>query len=208
MPRRPPLPCGVWFCPVPMRLLWPIKAVSLDRIGAIYGRSRPEIERRARQLGLWDDRRHRAELVYSVAEFRRMWLDPKMTKPKIGARFGMNRAQVWQHAQRLGLPPRKPGRVFVHVFGADFDALWRAGVLAREMARHYGCSVSLISHEAARRGLPRRTRSMPQGRTMLQYRLAQTAAETTAALHLSEMVDLPFVRPRKTPVPAPEGRAA
>lgn len=188
MPRKPALPCGSWFCPVPLRLLWPIKAVPLADVAACYGRSRQEMERRAHMLGIWGLRPHGRVALYSVAEFKRLWLDPGMTKARIAARFGMARVQVQLHARRLGLPPRRTGAPPVYTFGPEFDAMWRARVMAREMASVYGCAPTLIHKEAERRGYGPRGRAGPR-LTLAQFRLAETARAEQAALRLAEMVD-------------------
>jgi hypothetical protein len=189
MPKKPALPCGTWFCPVPLRLLWPIKAVPLTRIGACYDRSRMEMERRARILGIWDQRRHGRVPVYSVAEFTRLWLDPSLTRARIARRFGMTKAQLWLHSQRLVLPARRTGAPPVYAFGPEFDAMWKARVMAREMARVYGCHATLIHKEATRRGHAPRGKTGPRKLTLAQYRMKVEADRTAAAMVLSEMVD-------------------
>jgi hypothetical protein len=185
-----------------LRLLWPIKAVRVADIGAVYGRSKSEMDRRAVMLGIWSDRRHPQIPVYSVAEFTRLWLDEAVSRPRIAARFGMSLLQVWVHAQKLGLPDRKAGRKRSVAFGPLFASMWQAGVLRREMARHFCCSLALIGIEADRQGLQRRVRGVSQPKlTLIQFRewqigqaMARHAAEEQAVLLLSEMVDLPTRR--------------
>lgn len=202
MPRRPALPCGVWFCPVPMRILWPDNAFLQERIGAVYECSRSEVARRAVQLGIWEARKHPKTPVYSVAAFRAAWMDPSLPKGRIAQMFGLTRLQVYLHAKGMGLPSKKVGRLPIFDFGPDFSAMWSDGVLQADMARHFGCSLALIGIEADRRGLPRRSRVGPRNQiTLAQWRelqlgraMAVQAAETAAALELFEMVDLAMKR--------------
>lgn len=185
MPRKPAMPCGVWFCPVPLRLLWPIKAIRVADIGAIYGRSKSEMDRRAVALGIWEDRAHPRVPVYSASEFRRMWLDASIPRREVGARLGMTVLQVYLHAKAMGLPRRRGGCKPSVVFGPLFAEMWRAGVLQRDMSRHFGCSLALIGIEADRQGLERRSRSGPrQSLTLAQFwewRLGQMMAARVAA---------------------------
>lgn len=160
MPKRPHMPCGTRFCPVPLRLLWPIKEVRVRAIGAIYDVTTPEIDRRAEQIGIYAERPHRRVMVYSKSEFRRLWADQTMSLRQIGERLGMVPRVVQLHARRLGLPTRKCGQKPTYAFDADFDALWAAKVSCQDMARHYGgCSKALIGVEAKRRNLPPRIRA-------------------------------------------------
>jgi hypothetical protein len=189
MPRKPDMPCGIWFCPAVLRMLWPVKAIRLAEIGACYSRSRIEMERRARMLGIWDQRAHGVVPVYSVAEFTRLWLDPSLTRAAIAKRFGMTKAQLWQHSQRLGLPARRNGAPPTYQFGPEFDAMWHGRVLGREMAKVYGCAATLIHKEAERRGHPARGKRGPRKLTLGEWRMKAVAEETRAAMVLAEMVD-------------------
>lgn len=160
MVKSIPKPCGIRFCPVPLRLLWPLKAVKVRDIARLYGVGVSEIERRAEQIAIYNQRPHRRVMVYSKTEFKRLWDDQMLTLEQIGDRLGMLPRVATLHARRLGLPERKCGQKPTYTFDADFDALWRAKVSCQDMARHYGgCSKSLIGVEARRRKLPPRPRA-------------------------------------------------
>lgn len=192
MPRRPTLTCGQYFCPAPLRLLYPIKAVPAASVARIYGCGLSEVERRAHKLGVFDLRPHRRVMVYSAAAFRAAWADPDLTVAEIAARFGMLDLVAGQHARRLGLPPRIGGAPRA-AFGPAFDRHWRDGVRTRVMAAIYGCHPDTVLREARRRGLSRRKRGSAKlgADHLLQQVLARSAAETHAALRDSEMIDPP-----------------
>jgi hypothetical protein len=170
--------------------------LRLVRVAAIYGCTLPEVERRAERLGIAGQRPHRRTPVYSVPAFRQLWLDPSLSLAEIGARLGMVKRSVSIHARRLGLGPRQTGRRATVVFDALFDRMWLDDVTTGAMAAHYGCSRSNIGHEARRRGLPGRARTMPGRKTLAQFQEAQLGRAMARhakieqdALRLSEMVD-------------------
>lgn len=199
MPKRPPLPCGPYFCPAPLRLLWPDDGIRARDIAALYGCSLSELERRAHRLDVWEQRRHRRTMVYSMSEFRRLWADQSVSTDEIGRRLGMVKRVVQAHARKLGLPRRTTGRKPVYPFDDLFEVMWREGVIAREIATVYGCAASLVGKEAERRGLPRRQRKagwLVNSKTLAEFRqwqlrqaLAASAASEQAALRRAEMVD-------------------
>lgn len=170
MGKRLRMPCGRRFCPAAIRMLWPIKTVKVADIARLYGVTVSEIDRRAEEITIYDQRPHRRVMAYSKTEFRRLWADSSITLEDIGNRIGMLPRVVTIHARKLGLPPRKCGQKPTYTFDEDFDALWRAKVSCEDMARHYGgCSKSLIGVEAKRRKLPPRPRSgklVPIGRVL------------------------------------------
>lgn len=203
MPRKPPMPCGPYFCPAALRMLWPVKAIRVAGIGAIYGCGISEIERRAHKQGIFDQRPHRRVMVYSPAAFRAAWADPDLTMEAIAERFGMLYEICSLHARRLGLPPRRGGAPRA-VFGPGFDTIWRAGVKTAVMATLYRCHPDTVLREAARRKLKNRRKGEARlgaddlAALILRSGLRVLAEETTEALKLSDLVDV--VRKRGAPV--------
>lgn len=173
-------PCGRRFCPAPMRLLWPIKPIRVREIAAVYGVTGPEIDRRAEELGITDERPRRRTMKYSKQEFRALWADPSLTLEDIGQRLCMVPRVCTKHARQMGLPWRKGGAKPVYRFDDDFDAMWGARVSCREMAAYYGnCSKSLIGFEAKRRKLaprPRAGKLTPIGRFLEDRATARFSA--------------------------------
>lgn len=192
MPRKPALPCGIYFCPVPMRILYPLKTVSLATLMGIYGCQFSEIERRAHKLGIFDQRPHRRVMIYSPAAFRAAWADPDLSVVEIGKRFGIAACNVGQHAKRLGLPQRPRGAQR-GAYGAGFDWMWRNGVATKVMAAVFDCHPDSILREALRRGLPRRKRgtARPCADDPVQIALARDAVVVRMAFAMAEMVDAP-----------------
>lgn len=181
MPRRPPLPCGIWFCPVPLRVLYPDASVPVALIGAIYSVGLSEVERRAHRLGVFHLRPHRTVPRYSRAAFAAMWRDRNLTVREIARRMGLGEHTVAMHARRLGLGKRSGGARRV-AFGADFAALWLSGLRTGDLAQFYGCHPDTILREALRQGLPRRVRlpSRPGLDDLREWRLARAMAEDAA----------------------------
>ncbi|MES8537217.1 hypothetical protein U6X77_12470, partial [Cutibacterium acnes] len=73
-----------------------------------------------------------------AAAIRRVWLDPNLSTAEAAARVGLARSNLWRRAKALGLPPRKVGNQFSITDDARFAAMWRAGVLGRDIAAHFG----------------------------------------------------------------------
>jgi hypothetical protein len=109
----------------------------------------------------------------SVSEFRKMWFDPGLTLADIGAALGICERAVWQRAHHRGLPART-GVMGLRreQFDDEFPAMWRYGVMAEEIAAHYGVSVSACHMKARRAGVSRddRITRWNPGRTMAEFR--------------------------------------
>lgn len=196
MPYRPPMPCGVYFCPAPMRMLWPVADMPQKQIGAVYGVTWAELARRADRLGIEDQRPKRRSPSYSAVEFKRLCADEAFTIRQIAARLNMEMQGVRKHARRMGLPPRKGGRRASVQWPADFAAMWLANVGAPEIAERLGCHATMISRKARKMGLPDRRATRWNIITIADYRalqlrnaLAARAREEQAALRNAEMVD-------------------
>jgi hypothetical protein len=207
MAHRPPQPqpgtaCAHAFCPVPIRILWPVKGIRVAAIAAVMRVTDSVIWRRSELLGIYDQRPRRRVVKVSRPAFAALWADRSLTLAEIGERIGgLHPVNVGELGRRLGLPPRIGGQKPRVKFGPEFDAMWRDGVSTRAMARFFGCSQPNISKEARRRGLAKRVQY--PGRpvlTLAEFReaalaralsraLARSAAETQAALRDSEMVD-------------------
>lgn len=192
--------CGQGFCPAALRMMWPIRAI---RVGEIAGMARvtpATIWTRVEQLGITGQRPGKRKHRYSPALLRALWADDSLSLAEIGARLGgMHPVNVGKRGARLGLPPRRLGPKPSVEIGPEFDLMWSMGVKSQEIARFYGLSQPRISRIVRGRGLQLRIPPAPQGRLTLAHfrewqlgqRMAQGAAETRAAMVLSEMVDAP-----------------
>lgn len=103
------------------------------------------------------------------SEIRRVWLDDSMPSEEAAASIGLKRATLWRRAKCLGLPSRKSGRREA-IPAADLRMLWNAGVLARDIADHYGCQEDSIGQAARRLGLPKRKPGPKSRQTLSQYK--------------------------------------
>ena len=186
---KPKLPCGIHFCPVPMRLLWPIKAIRIIEIASVYGVGIPETTRRAERLKIADQRKRRREPRYSQVEFRKLWADESLRVRDIAAHFGLLTRVVEAHAVRMQLPQRRKGQPRIYAFPADFAEMWAAGVPAKEIAEIVGCCLALVSTEARRRKLPRRKKCRGGKVPMLAYQMEKSAKDERAQWAVAEMVD-------------------
>lgn len=135
----------------------------------------------------------------SEAEFRRMWLDPRISTREIGERLGISYQAVSHRAKVRGLPPRKGANVTARKRAIECDAfaaMWRANVSLADLTRHFGCCHVTISNTARRMGLGPRSANRWNTITLsdfwsapLREALAERAREEQAALRLAEMVD-------------------
>ena len=205
MAHRPAQPqpgtrCAHAFCPVPIRILWPVKTIRVEAIADVMRVTAPVIWRRSELLGVYDQRPRRRVVRVSRPAFAALWGDRTLTLAEIGRRIGgLHPVNVGQLGRKFDLPPRIGGQKPKVAFGPEFDAMWRDGVSTQAMARFYGCSQPNISKEARRRGHDKRVQY--PGRpvlTLAGFRelelaraMARSAAETGAALRHGGMVDAP-----------------
>lgn len=187
--RKPNLPCGVYFCPAALRMLWPVKAIRIVDIATVYGVGIAETTRRAERIGVIDQRKKRREPKYSPLEFRRLWADETLRVRDIAERLGMVVRSVEAHAAKMQLPRRKVGSPRVYAFPDDFNEMWAAGIVTRDIGDFVGCCHTLVSVEAKRRKLKRRNRSSVGKVSMVAYQLAKLAKAERAQWQLAEMVD-------------------
>lgn len=134
--------------------------------------------------------------TFSVAAFRQAWLNPSLTRIKIGAMFGISSLQTWRRAKALGFPPRKMGGRPKQTPDAFIREAWLAGVAAEEIAKRAGISPDTLYSRLPALGLPLRGQGRRAKMTLMEFdhvqlreAMAASARETQAALVLSEMVD-------------------
>lgn len=149
-----------------------------------------------------------ADKRISAAAIRDAWTDATLTSAEAAAKVGLSRVNLWKRAKAMGLPSRPTGRRPA-TDEALLAAMWSAGILARDIAAHFGCNVLTVSQTARRLGLPLRHQGGPRRVVRLSVWLAQrrmeamaramreAARETSGALRMAEMVD------RKTSKVAP-----
>ncbi len=93
----------------------------------------------------------------TTAEFKRMWFDPALTLDDIGRSLGICNRSVWQRAKHRGMPPRptiiKPGPA--PSLDEAAEDMWRACVLAEDIAAAYGVTVSTVHMHVHRKGVKR-----------------------------------------------------
>lgn len=143
---------------------------------------------------------HRGVKV-TIAEFRRMWTDPKLTIDDIARTLNISETAVRYRAFHRGMPDRRP--VYwagLCGFDSDFARYYVARVTSESLAAHYGRTVSAVEKHARKIGVKRsrRVSRWDPGITLDDYhalrlrdRMAVSARDEQAALLLSEMVDNP-----------------
>lgn len=107
----------------------------------------------------------------SQAAIRRAWEDHSLTSAQAAKQVGLTRAALYKRAKAMGLPLRPQGRRAA-IDSPDFASMWRAGVLAREIARYFGAHPDTPRKTAERLGLPMRGRFGPK-LTLAEYRTRQ-----------------------------------
>lgn len=103
-----------------------------------------------------------------AATIRRVWQDGSISSAEAAASVGLSRVNLWQRAKKLGLPPRKSGRLF-KVDEGQFRKLWSAHVSIAEMAAYLGCATCSIPQIRRRLGLPKRRMGKHPTITMAQF---------------------------------------
>lgn len=91
-------------------------------------------------------------LMAKATDVRRVWLDSELTLPQAAAAVGMSKDALQARAKDLQLPPRRTGRrerIRPHM-EHDFRLMWIAGVSAREIGTHFGCSYFSVINTAMR----------------------------------------------------------
>jgi hypothetical protein len=157
-----------------------------------------------------------------AAAIREAWMDATLTSAEAATKVGLSRSNLWKRAKAMGLPPRPTGRRPA-TDEALLAAMWSAGILARDIATHFGCNVLTVSQTARRLGLALRHQGGPRTAVRLSVWLAhrrmeamaramrEAARETDGALKVAEMVDRKSSKVTPVlalPVPGPDDRRA
>jgi hypothetical protein len=188
MPRdyaAKPQPCGLKFCPVPLRILWPDLAFEQKQIGAIYGVGGEMSSKRAEALGIFDQRpATRRKAVYSRKRFESIWTDLTITKSQAAALIGLHPHVCARHARRMGIKAR-PLASKIIIWPEDFNAMWDEGVSTQAIARVCKCHPETAGHEAKRRGLVRRDSQFRAKVTLAEFRLLRAMKESARTTQLA-----------------------
>lgn len=118
----------------------------------------------------------------SNAALQKAWTDPAETVETLRVRFGCSYARLARRAAVLGLPPRTKLHAVARFKRDDlFAAMWQAGVLSTEMARHYGVDRSVISRSARSMGLSPRDGGRSSFISFAEFAEVLVAARMAAA---------------------------
>jgi transposase len=123
--------------------------------------------------------RARGPVAYSVAAFRRAWLDPTLSTPEIARRFGIVRSTAVARARALGLPRRCPGSapVLDDVQRAELLRMHALGMSHGAIAEFFGCHWMTVLNCLRRAGAPSRGTGRPSTMTAEEYRAFVEAEE-------------------------------
>lgn len=94
----------------------------------------------------------------AATDIKRAWLDTELTLPEAAASVGMSIDALQDRAAGLNLRARRTGRreVIRPHQEREFRLMWKAGVAAREIGAHFGCSYFAVVNTAARLALDMR----------------------------------------------------
>lgn len=92
----------------------------------------------------------------SDAEFRRLWLDRRISCEEIGQRLGIGQSAVYYRAKARGLPDRKRAIPNPRIDHAALREMWSAGVLRADIAAYFGLCERMVTYYVSRNGLPAR----------------------------------------------------
>ena len=179
-PRVEPFACGQVRCAALIRMFWPEAAFSITAIGKMAGSSFTHVIRIADRMGLGPRPNARPKVSLSAAAVRKNYLRRDMTVHQIAAMLGCNTRTLQIRARKLGLPPRKDGRLQDIVsWPDDFEELWLSGIRVREILR--ACarppkSDAQVSTRAKRLGLPMRGSGSNENSMTLEEAREQIAA--------------------------------
>lgn len=183
--RAKPQPCGLKFCPAPLRILWPDMAFEQKAIGAIYGICGEMTSKRAEALGIHDQRPPtRRKAIYSRKRFEKIWTDLTITRGQAAALIGLHPDVCARHAKRMGIKAR-PMAVKIIFWPEDFNAIWDAGVSTQEIARASKCCGETVLTEARRRKLSHRDARFRAKVSLAEYRLARAMAADARTTQLA-----------------------
>lgn len=107
----------------------------------------------------------RAAEIDAEALFRRLWGCRDITLGEIAAHYGVSKQAICERARRRGLPARglRADAQIRHRDRPAFRAMWEGRVRIADMARHFGCSATVVQNTARCMGLAPRRRVRGQG---------------------------------------------
>lgn len=110
-------------------------------------------------------------------DIQRVWCNAEVLLPEAAASLGTSIDCLQDRAAALGLPPRRTGRreVIRPRQEAEFRLMWRAGIAARQIGQHFGCSYFAVVNTAARLELPSRGAGFRPRMTLASYHEARLA---------------------------------
>lgn len=116
------------------------------------------------------------------ADIERAWCNTELLLPDAAANLGMSIDCLQDRAAALGLPSRRTGRreIIRPHQEAEFRVIWRAGVSARQIGDHFGCSYFAVVNTAARLGLNMRGAGFKPRMTLASYCEARLAVSMRA----------------------------
>jgi DNA-binding CsgD family transcriptional regulator len=161
MPRRPDL------IPIDKGLLQDLywgQRLSLTEIGAKLGVHFTTVQRRMIEYGIprrnlgprrgHGERPKRAADVLTPGFLTATYERKGMTTSQIADETGFNRSTVLNYVRQAGIPIRPVGLTKRYEINKhDLAKLRRQGWSPREIAEHYGCSVTTVERAARRYGL-------------------------------------------------------
>jgi hypothetical protein len=200
MACEPKKPCGRHFCPAAVRMVWDMHDWSTPEAAAVIAVTPGALWKRADALDLPARPWIRSARLLSRSKVREVWLRNDVPLARFAADMGVSVDTLQRHAQATGdLPRRKSGPKPQVAMCRWFAEMWHYGVSTRSLADHMGCAQGYASTLAHRAGLPQRRGASRYVRkpTVADFMrdelprliLAAHAAETAAAMRLSEMVD-------------------
>lgn len=201
----------VRFSPVLFRQMWLDASVPAAAIRARFDCSQDFLGKQARRMGLPDRRASAYRARIGGAEFEDMWRAGVRIEDLCVA-FSCTQQGIHDAVTRLGLPRRPKGgggrflltieryRAGIRIGGDEFRAMWLADVSIAAMAAYFGIARASLKRVADELGLPARRMGRRRQPDVAEWReavaaealraaMARSAAETRAAMMLSEMVD-------------------
>lgn len=126
-----------------------------------------------------------------TADIRQAWGNEEVLLPQAAASLGLSVDCLQDRAAALGLPQRRAGRREVirpHQV-KEFRLIWRAGVSARMIGVHFGCSYFAVVNTAARLQLQPRGAGFRPVMTLDAYLEARLAV----AMRVAAKAEAPVV---------------
>jgi len=124
---------------------------------------------------------------YSVAAFRRAWLDPSLTIKQIGVRFGLSRSGAGARGLALGLPPR-PKRTLAILPVQVVLRMHCLGMSHAAIAEYFGCHWMTVCNTLRRAGASGRGSGRRSSMTADEYRALVAAEERGRVLRAPSTV--------------------